>query len=67
MLINPIALCLSVYRLLSGISMPFWSGKDYLLSSGTRGLYVSLPATPHGLQTIDHVSLMAYVASCTLF
>jgi hypothetical protein len=67
MLIIAIGLCLSDYRLLSGISMPFWSGKDYLQSSGIRGLYVSLPATPHGLQAIDHVSLMAYVASCTLF
>ena len=67
MLIIAIELCSSDYRLLSGISMPFWSGKDYLQSSGIRGLYISLPATPHGLQTIDHVSRMAYVASCTQF
>ena len=30
MLIITIGLCLSDYRLLSEISMPFWSGKDYL-------------------------------------
>ena len=30
MLVIAIGLCLSDYRLLSGISMPFWSGKDYL-------------------------------------
>ena len=67
MLIIAIGLCLLDYRLLSGTSTPFWSGKYYLQFSGIRGLHVSLPATPHGLQTIDHVSLMAYVASCTLF
>ena len=66
LLVIAIGLCLSDYRLLSGTSMRFWLGKDYLQSSGIRGLYVSWPATPHGLQTINHVSLMAYVALCTL-
>ena len=41
MLVIAIGLCLSDYRLLSGTSMPFWSGKDYLQSSGIKGLYIS--------------------------